>query len=150
MLLRKNIYPLLIITLLGSFLGFSLWSAMQAAERGPQIADADYYSKGLKYSSTLVERKAAESLGWTVSTQLTDGKLNFLLSDKQGEPVLAAQGVLYLYLAKSATSRHFPLKDMGKGIYQLQLTKDMSGEMAARLEFDRHGAHLNRQLLLNL
>ena len=67
---KKNFYPLLILLLLGSFLCFSTWSAMRAVDAGPEVTDADYYSKGLKYSSTILEKRAAAVLGWKVSTQL--------------------------------------------------------------------------------
>ncbi|NOR49793.1 MAG: hypothetical protein GQ530_02005 [Desulfuromonadales bacterium] len=148
--LKKNFYPLLILLLLGSFLCFSVWSAMRAADLGPQIADTDYYSKGLKYSSTLVEKRAAAVLGWTVSTRLVGRTLEFHLSDKQGQPVRAAKGTLLLYLPEAASSIRFPLQEIDTGVYQLHLTAGMTGEMTARLEFEREGARLNRQLLLNL
>ena len=148
--LMKNFYPLLILLLLGSFLCFSVWSAMRAANLGPQVADADYYSKGLKYSSTLVEKRAAIVLGWTVSTQLAGRTLKFHLSDKQGQPVRAAKGTLLLYLPESASSIRFPLQEIDTGVYQLHLTANMTGEKTARLEFERDGARLSRQLLLNL
>jgi nitrogen fixation protein FixH len=148
--LMKNFYPLLILLLLGSFICFSVWSAMRAANLGPQIADADYYSKGLKYSSTLLEKRAATVLGWTVSTRLEGRTLVFHLSDKRRQPVRAAKGTLLLYLPESASSVRFPLQEVDAGVYQLHLTAGMTGEMTARLEFERDGARLNRQLLLNL
>ena len=67
---KKNPYPLFIILLISCFLGFSVWSAMQAIDAGPEVTDADYYSKGLKYSSTVLEKRAAAVLGWKVETQL--------------------------------------------------------------------------------
>lgn len=150
MLSMKNFYPLLILLLLGSFLCFSIWSAMRAAELGPQVADADYYSKGLKYSSTLVEKRAAVVLGWTVSTQLVGRTLEFHLSDKEGQPVRSAQGALFLYLPETTSKTRLPLQEVSAGTYQFNLTANMTGEMNARLEFELRGARLNRQLLLNL
>ncbi len=146
----KNIYPALILLLIGSFICFSVWSAMRAAAARPQVTDADYYSKGLKYTSTQLEKQAAVSLGWTVATRLEGRSLQFLLSDKQKQPVAAATGVLFLYLSESASSMSFPLEEIAPGTYQLQLTSGMTGGMNARLEFERDGARLNRQLLLNL
>ena len=52
---KKNSYPLLILLLIGSFLCFSVWSAMRAIDAGPEVTDADYYSKGLRYNSTLLD-----------------------------------------------------------------------------------------------
>ena len=147
---KKNFYPILIVLLIGSFLCFSVWSAMRAADMGPQVTDADYYSKGLKYSSTMIEKRAAAVLGWKVSTQLIGRTLQFHLDDKQGRPVESATGVLVLYLSEEAANISFPLREIASGIYQLDLTAGMTGEMNARLEFEHEGARLNRQLLLNL
>ena len=147
---KKNIYPILILLLIGSFLCFSVWSAMRAADLGPQVTDADYYSKGLRYSSTMVEKRAASVLGWKVSTRLIGRTLKFHLDDKEGQPVRSAKGVLFLYLSEQASSIRFPLQEIAPGVYNLDLTANMTGEMTARLEFERDGARLNRQLLLNL
>ncbi len=147
---KKNIYPALILVLLGSFLCFSLWSAMRAVEAKPQVTDADYYSKGLKYTSTVLEKQAAVALGWTVTTRLDGRIVEFRLNDKEGLPVAAATGAIFLHLAETPSSISLPLEEVAPGIYQLQLTANMTGEMNARLEFARDGARLNRQILLNL
>ena len=147
---KKNIYPTLILLLIGSFLCFSVWSAMRAADLGPQVTDTDYYSKGLRYSSTVVEKRAASVLGWKVTTQLIGRTLEFHLDDKEGQPVRSAEGVLSLYLSEQASSIRFNLQEIAPGVYKLDLTPSMKGEMTARLEFESNGARLNRQLLLNL
>ncbi len=147
---KKNLYPILILLLIGSFLCFSMWSAMRAANMGPQVTDADYYSKGLRYSSTMIEKRAAMVLGWKVSTQLIGRTLVFHLNDKEGRPVKSAKGILFLYLRDKAASIRFPLQENAAGVYQFNLTPSMTGEMNARLEFEHDGARLNRQLLLNL
>lgn len=147
---KRNIYPLLILLLLGSFLCFSTWAAMRAVESNPQVTDANYYSKGLRYSSTLLEKRAANVLGWTVSTRRSGDSLEFRLSDKDGQPVSSAKGSILLYIPNMRKSIRFPLQQVDKGVYLLNLTASMTGEMSARLEFERNGARLNRQLLLNL
>ncbi len=147
---KKNIYPFLILLLLGSFLCFSVWSAKRAVDSGPEVTDTDYYSKGLKYSSTVLEKRAAAVLGWNVSTQLVDRTLEFHLSDKDGQPVRSAKGVIFLYLDGSATSRKLPLQEVSPGTYILNLTASMKGSINARLDFEYDGARLNRLLLLNL
>lgn len=147
---KKNIYPFLILLLLGSFLCFSVWSAKRAVDSGPEVTDTDYYSKGLKYSSTVLEKRAAAVLGWDVSTQLVDRTLEFRLSDKDGQPVRSAKGVIFLYLEGSATSRRLPLQEVSAGTYILNLTANMKGSINARLDFEYDGARLNRLLLLNL
>lgn len=150
MVIRKNVYPLLILLLLGSFLVFSTWSAMRAVESGTEVTDADYYSKGLRYTSTLLEKRAAATLGWTVSTRLAGRTLLFHLSDKQGQPVSSAQGAIFLYLPETNSSTQFPLQEVDPGVYQFNLDATMTGAMSARLEFESDGARLNRQLLLSL
>lgn len=147
---KKNPYPLFIIFLLGSFICFLAWSAMQAANSGPQVTDADYYSKGLRYTSTLLEKKAASVLGWSVSTDLTGQMLKFNLSDKAGDPVRSAKGSIEIYLPGSEATVKFPLQETEPGIYLLHLTESMTGELNARLEFEQNGARLNRHLLLSL
>ena len=150
MVTKKNFYSILILLLIGSFLCFSVWSAMRAADMGPQVTDADYYSKGLRYSSTMLEKRAATVLGWKVSTRLIGRTLEFHLNDKDGQPVRSATGALFLYLPEQASSTRFPLQEIAAGVYQFGLSANMTGEMSARLEFKREGAYLNRQLLLNL
>jgi nitrogen fixation protein FixH len=147
---KKNSYPLLILLLIGSFLCFSVWAAMRAVESGPEVTDADYYSKGLKYSSTVLEKRAADVLGWKVSTQLVDRTLEFHLHDKEGKPVKNARGAIFLFMPGSASSSRLSLHETEPGTYVFNLTTGMTGNMNARIEFDHKGARLNRQLLLNL
>ncbi len=150
MVSKKNCYPFLILLLLGSFLCFSIWAAMMAVDSHPQVTDADYYSKGLKYNSTLVEKRAAVVLGWTVSTQLVGRTLVFHLNDKEGQPVRSARGTLFLSMPETTAKSRLPLEEVIAGTYQLNLTADMTGQISASLEFELKGARLNRQLLLNL
>ena len=123
---------------------------MRAIDAGPEVTDADYYSKGLKYSSTVLEKRAAAVLGWQVETQLSGRTLEFRLSDKEGLPVEAANGDIFLYLAGSTSSKQLPLQETEPGVYIFNLTAGMTGEMNARLEFEHNGARINRRLLLNL
>lgn len=147
---RNNFYPAFIICAIISFLLFLGWSAMRAADAGPEVTDADYYSKGLRYTSTLIEQKAAATQGWAVSTELSGRSLLFRLNDRQGQPVTGAKGNLSLYLPQASASAQYPLREVNAGLYRFDLTADMTGRMNARLEFEREGARLDRQLLLNL
>lgn len=147
---RKNPYPGFILLLIGGFLCFSIWAAVRAVDAKPQVTDADYYSKGLRYNATLVEKRAAAVLGWTVSTRFAGRTLEFLLRDKDGQPVRAAQGTLMMYLRSGASNMTFPLLEVEAGVYQVNLTENVTGEMTARLEFEQGGARLSKQLLLNL
>ncbi len=147
---KKNIYPALILLLLGSFLIFSSWSAFQAAGLGSKVTDTAYYSKGLKYNATQVEQRAAEVLGWNVETRLDGRALEFLLTDLKGGTVNGATGSLYLAIPEAAENIRIPLEEIASGRYGLHLDDNINGTIQARLELERQGARLNRQLLLNL
>lgn len=146
----RNPYPVFIVCAIILFICFLGWSAMRAAESGPEVTDADYYSKGLRYTSTILEKKAAETLGWTVSTELSGRSLVFNLKNKHGQPVKEANGVLDLFIPEQGKSVQYPLQEIADGVYLLALKDSMNGEISARLEFEFNGARLSRQLLLNL
>lgn len=147
---KKNFYPTMIMLLIGGFLIFSAWSAFQAAGFGSKVTDADYYSKGLKYNSTQIEKRAAESLGWNLETRLNGRDLEFHLTDREGSRVERAVGTLYLAIPDTAESIHLPLQEIAAGYYRITLNDNLSGTIQARLELAREGARLNRQILLNL
>lgn len=146
----KHFYPILIITLLGSFLIFSGWSAYRAASRGSQITDRDYYSKGLRYNTTLVEKRAASVLGWTLKTTLAGKQLQIRLVDGNGSLVAGASGQLNYLQQADKSSPSLPLQETEPGSYLVQLPAGLKGEVSVRVRFDRKGARINRQLLLNI
>ncbi len=147
---KKNIYPALILLLIAAFLIFSVWSAYQAAGLGSDVSDINYYSKGLKYNSSQIEKRAAETLGWKITTKLADRGLEFHLTDRVGSGVGKAVGTLYLALPETAENIHLPMREFKPGYYRVNLTDNIRGSIQARLEFERQGARLNRMLLLNL
>lgn len=147
---KKNLYPTMIILLICGFLIFLIWSAFQANGLGSKVTDADYYSKGLKYNSTQVEKQAAEVLGWHLETRLDGRTLEFLLTDNKGKKVDQAVGTLYLAIPDMAENIHLPLQEVSSGYYRVNLDENFKGTIQARLELEREGARLNRQLLLNL
>jgi nitrogen fixation protein FixH len=147
---KNNMYPPLILLLIGGFLIFSLWSALQATGLGSKVTDADYYSKGLKYNTTQVEKRAAEVLGWSLETKLIGRNLEFRLTDQEGGDVERATGTLYLAIPGTAENIHLPMQEVAIGYYQVNLGDNINGTIQARLELERDGARLNRQLLLNL
>ncbi len=147
---KRNIYPGMILLLIGAFLVFLSWSAFQAAGLGTRVTDAAYYSKGLKYNTTQVEKRAAEVLGWNLETRLDGRILSFHLTDNRGGEVDRAVGSLYLAIPGSAENMYLPLEEVSAGRYRVSFDDDVSGTIQARLELERDGARLNRQLLLNL
>ena len=147
---KKNIYPAMILLLIGGFLIFSAWSAFQAAGLGSKVTDTDYYSKGLKYNTTQVEKRAAEVLGWNLDTRIDGRVLEFHLTDHEHLEVEQAVGSLYLAIPGTAENIHLPLREVAPGHYRVNLKENISGAIQARLELEREGARLNRSLLLNL
>ena len=147
---NKSPYIFLIILLLGSFLLFSTWSARQAANNGSRISDPAYYSKGLKYTNTQVEKQAAASQGWQLATQVEENQLRFSLSDAQQNPIGQASGNLTLYLSAEKQLLHLLTREAQPGEYLVDLPSDLHGSHQARIEFVRAGARISRQLLVNL
>lgn len=140
----------MILVLLAGFVTFLAWSAFQAAGLGTKVTDSDYYSKGLKYNSTMVEKRAAEVLGWNLETRLDGRALEFHLIDHEGREVERAVGTLYLAIPGSAENIRLPLQEVASGYYRVSFADNINGTIQARLELEREGARLNRQLLLNL
>jgi nitrogen fixation protein FixH len=147
---KKNIYPTMIMLLICGFLIFLFWSAFQAAGLGSKVTDADYYSKGLKYNTSMVEKRAAEVLGWNLETRLDGRTLEFHLMDNKAGEVDGAVGTLYLTIPGTAENIHLPLQEAATGYYQVHLDDSINGTIQARLELERDGARIHRQLLLNL
>ena len=98
----------------------------------------------------MVEKKAAVVLGWDLTTRLVGRTLEFRLTDREGEAVDRAIGSLYLAIPDAAENINLPLKEVAAGVYKITLPDDFIGAIQTRLEFERDGARLNRQLLLNL
>ncbi len=138
---------LLVPLLLCSFLIFSGWAAYQAATRVSDISDRDYYSNGLKYNSTILEKQAAAVLGWELHSELIDGVLIQHLTNRHGEPVSGAKGLLKLQYRGDLLM--VPLEEAGSGVYRAQLPP-LSGENLIQAEFEYDGARILRRLLLTL
>lgn len=147
---KTNWYPFMIVLLVSGFLVFLVWSAFQAAGLGSRVTDADYYSKGLKYNTTQVEKRAGEVLGWHLETRLNGRILEFRLADRKSGKVERASGTLYLAIPGKAENIRLPLQEVAPGQYRVNLGDSISGAIQVRLELERNGARLSRQLLLNL
>ncbi|WP_303722794.1 FixH family protein [Malonomonas rubra] len=146
----KHFYPALIIFFFGTFVLFLVWSAFQASTEGTQVTDRDYYSKGLKYSSTVVEKRVASVLGWEIAAGYIDGQLQIRLQDGKGHLVSGAKGVLYLNTRPGIELQKLPLKEVDSGYYQTRVPSVLTGEVSIRVEFERDGARINRQLLITI
>jgi len=147
---NKTIFPYLIAATVGLFILFLAWAANHAATGGTDVTDRDYYSKGLKYNSTLVEKRAASVIGWKLQAELEPGILKLVLFDKEGDPVSGANGRVVFPEPGSNHARVFTLAEGAAGIYRLAIPADLTGEKLARIEFEREGARISRQLLINI
>jgi len=146
----KTIYPIMIVCLIGIFILFLIWSGFQASTQGTQVTDRDYYSKGLKYNSTQVEKRAATTMGWNLATDLDRHLLNIKLFDGNRSPVANANGILQIYSRPDSDQLAIQLTEPSPGQYTAELPEHLQGELTIRVEFEREGARLNRQLLINL
>lgn len=147
---NKSPYVLMIVILLGAFVLFSVWAARQAATRGSKISDAAYYSKGLKYTNTQVEKQAAASQGWTLDTRVEQHRMIFRLHDRDGRPITTAQGELTIFLSANNKLLHLETREQSPGFYTIDLPNNFNGSHQARIDFVRQGARISRQLLVNI
>lgn len=146
--MQKNISAMLIPVLICSFLVFSSWAAYQAATRVSEVSDRDYYSKGLKYNNTLLEKRAAYVMGWQLHSAFQQGILTQLLTDSNGEPVTGAVGTLFFQQHQDSILV-VPMTETTPGTYSAQLPQ-ISGEHLIRAEFEREGARISRRILLTI
>lgn len=142
---RDNIWPRLIVAIGLLFFLFSSWSAYRAATMVSAVTDRDYYSHGLRYDQSLVEQRAAETMGWSLEANLSGDRLEIRLSDGEGRPVSGCRGE-----ASLPGADRFLLHEDAPGLYSALLEPLLKGEFAAHLEFKRHGSRLSRRLLLSL
>jgi nitrogen fixation protein FixH len=145
----RNRWPLLILLLVAGFFALSAWSFHLAASGTSAVTEANYYSHGLRYNQTLVERNAAASLGWDAAVTLTDLQVQVALNDGDRQPVTAAQGTLTLQGERGA-ARHLPLLERHAGVYHGTLPPGLRGEVTAQIDFEQAGARLSKRLLLSL
>lgn len=146
---QKKYFPWLIIIIGAGFLLLTLGSIFIAQQKTSAVTDQNYYSHGLRYNKTLLEKKAAETLGWTIEINLFDQDLQIELRDRQNMPVMTAKGSIVLYANDHKLRDSQPIIEIGNGQYVVSFPKDLSGPLNARIEFERDGARLTRQLLLN-
>jgi nitrogen fixation protein FixH len=146
----RNCWPLLIVLLVAGFFALSAWSFHQAASGTSAVTDANYYSHGLRYNQTLLERNAAAALGWDAAVTLTDLQLQIALSDRDRQPVTAALGSLTLHGGSRGKAQHLPLHEDSAGIYLGTLPPGLRGEVTAQVDFEQAGARLSKRLLLSL
>ncbi len=138
----------LIGVLLVGFVLLSAWSFRRAAKESSAVTDADYYSHGLRYNQTLLERQASASLGWQTTPQLEGNRVTIRLFDRDQQAVTGIEATLTLLGSGTAHNRRLPLHEDEPGLYRAELPGDVHGDLAAEVAFQRNGASLHQRLLL--
>ncbi|MBW2452199.1 MAG: FixH family protein [Deltaproteobacteria bacterium] len=142
--------PWLVITICAGFIALTVWSILNASLKTSAVSDRDYYSHGLRYNETLLEKKTAESLGWTTGTAVRDGQLIVWLKDGDQNPVSAANGVIILYDPSSNSKFELPLVSQISGKYIAELPTNFQGSYQAMINFELNGARISKRLLIAL
>ena len=145
---KRKSTPWLLLLIGVGFLGLTAWSIYRAGQETSAVTDRDYYSHGLRYNETMLERKAAESLGWSTAIELTGTGLVIRLRDKHDQPVAGAVGVLTLFSTSQEPVLTIPLSEATTGHYAALLPAGRRGELPAEISFERDGARLSKRLLL--
>jgi nitrogen fixation protein FixH len=142
--------PWLPLLIGGGFCVLMLWSIFLASQRTSAVIDRDYYSHGLRYNESLLERQAAATIGWTTSTRLLGRTLITEVRDRDHEPVTRAHGTLKLLESAGKPTRQFVLDEIEPGSFQVELPADLHGEQPVEIQFDLAGARLSKRLLVTL
>ena len=145
---RPRYIPWLIVLLGAGFAAFTAWSLYRAATGTSAVTDTDYYSHGLRYNQTLLEQRAADSLGWQMVINRSGDRLLVTLNDGNHRPVSNARGILTLFRTDLPFSQQIPLRESGAGHYQAALPPGATGEVTAEIAFERSGVRLQHRLLL--
>lgn len=145
--LKQTPWMILIIGI--GFLTLMVWSAYRASVETSPVTDRDYYSHGLRYNETLLERRAAASLGWQTSIQLGSKDLVVQLVDQEQQPVRQAKGRIVLFANGTDQRIDLALAERSPGHYVATFPTTLSGERTAELSFERDGARLSKRLLVS-
>ena len=138
------------LVILGTlFIGVTAWSILQAKQRVSGVIDRDYYSHGLRYNETELERPAAKSLGWRLSTSFDHPSLEARLVDAGNQPISGCNAEARLQLP-DGTARLLPTSETSPGCYCFDLPDELRGEVLVQLSLRRDQASFHHRLLINL
>lgn len=144
-----NRWPYLLLILGLFFLAVTGWSVYRSVIGVSAVTDRHYYSHGLRYNDTLIEQRAAESLGWQVTVNLQNGSFSTQWRDKDGQPIERGEARLVLS-ARDRSDIVLQMQGGESGHYDTTLPHELRGEVQAQLTLNHDGATLRRPLLLNL
>lgn len=141
--IRRNPWLLLLVLIGLLFATLTGWSLHRAQVPGRAVTAG--------YSAKLSPDAAAEwdRRGWTCRFTVEERMFRCELRDGSGLPLSGAQGNLHLSETPAAT-RALLLVEAAPGRYQVELPAGLSGLCSAQLTMTRDGAHLARNLQLQL
>jgi len=141
-------WPWLLIAVGGAFMVMTGWAVHRAALGTSPVTDPAYYSHGLKYNQSRIEARAAETLGWRVSSSLEDRKMTITLQAEDHKPVSGCLGELVIFNSEKRLS--LALRENILGSYTVNIPGNLTGSLTGDLLLQRDGARINRRLLINL
>lgn len=145
---RAGVWPWLVVIIGLSFLTITGWSIYRAIIGTSRVTDPAYYSHGLKYNQTKIEERAAESMGWSLSSALDGDRLLFTLETESADPVTGCRGELQIFSLDNRLS--LALQEEEVGLYYAEIPEHLTGSLTGDLLLQRDGARLSRRLLINL
>ena len=148
-----NPWPWIIAVIGLAFSTVTAWSIYRAGQGVSSVTDPRYYSHGLKYNSTSLETKAAQSLGWTITPAAASPPrgIAFSLRDGDGAPIRGADGQITLASEAAGTRQPvIPLRETTPGIYRADLPPGLPPTVNAAISIGRDGARIRRRLIISL
>lgn len=145
-------WPAFIIALVLAFAAFSWWSFLRASSGVSAVTDPEYYSHGLRYNGTALEREAGEALGWRIHQRVAGRVLTMRVEDAHQQGVPGCRGVITFPDERSAARPLPPLEvsELGAGRYRAEIPATLPQTLAATLTITKGQATLQRRLILAL
>jgi nitrogen fixation protein FixH len=109
------------------------------------VVESDYYRKAVQWDSTMAQRAASDSLGWTAEISLSAasaspgaGTVSVLLADSTGAGVAgAAVRAVLIHNADAGRPIELALRDEGAGRYGATVPFPHSGRWEVRVNAER-------------
>lgn len=115
---RGRFVPWIIAAFYLTFMTALIGFVFIAYAHPPSEVTAEAYEKGLAYNDTLTKAASQQALGWLSTTQYSDGRVIFRLTDGLHQPLEHAQvKAWFVHPDNAAFDRSFELKSNGKGVY---------------------------------
>lgn len=139
----RNHWPSLLILIGLLFAALTVWSLKRSQVPGRAVTAG--------YAAKIDPDAAAEwdSRGWTCRFSIDQSMFSCDLRDRSGLPLSGAQGSLLLSGVPTATHA-MPLAEAAPGLYRVKLPAGLAGLHSAQLTIAHDGAHLSRNLQLQL